>query len=193
MNEDPTPAERHALALLRQHDPVSSVRPGAAARIEARLHSPTRQRRYAGPVVLAAIALSTASFAAKALLWPAPVVPNVVAAPLVQPVPVPRRSSLLEEARLLERVAQDLKNGQVTQALGGVEAYEAKYPAGLLRLEALGFRVQAFEQLGAENVSAAMADQWVAALSGLGRCSDAARLVKQSAAFSRAVKGICPP
>lgn len=201
MNEETTPAERHALDLLRQHDPASTVRPGAAARIEARLHRPAKKPRYAGAIVLTAIALSTASFAARALFWPAPIVgPVAQAAPIVsQPVaavPAPRGSSLLEEARLLERVAQALKSGQLTEALAGVEAHEAKYPTGLLRLEALGFRVKAFEQLGAANVTSAMAEQWVAALSGLGRCSDAARLVKQPAqreAFARGLKGFCSP
>ena len=200
MNEDTTPAERRALDLLRQHDPVLNVRAGAAARIEARLHRPAKKRSYVGPVVLAAIALSTASFAAKALFWPATVAPRVVVVPVAQPGPVappaPRGSSLVEEARLLERVAQQLKKAQVTEALAGVDAYETKYPAGVLRLEALGFRVQAFEQLGAETVTAAMAEQWVAALSGLGRCSDAARLAKQPAqreAFNRALKGSCSP
>ncbi|MBS1150975.1 MAG: hypothetical protein H6Q89_2673 [Myxococcaceae bacterium] len=207
MSEDTTAAERRALELLRQHDPALSVRPGAAARVEARLHRPAKKPRYVGPLVIAAIALSTASFAAKALFWPAPVTPvtpRVVSAPVVQAapepvaVPAPRGSSLLEEARLLERVAQELKKGQVTEALAGVEAHEAKYPFGVLRLEALGFRVQAFEQLGAENVTAAMAEQWVAALSDLGRCSDAARLARQSApaqreAFNRALKGFCSP
>lgn len=205
MNEDTTPAERRALDLLRQHDPALTVRPGAEARIEARLHRPARKPRYLGAVVLTAIALSTASFAAKALFWPAPVVvPNVVPAPVAKAAPAPevvvpptpRGSSLLEEARLLERVAQDLKNGQTTEALAGVEAHQTKYPTGLLRLEALGFRVQAFEQLGAANVTAQMAEQWVAALSGLGRCSDAARLAKQPAqreAFARGLKGFCSP
>lgn len=201
MSEDTTPAERRALELLRQHDPAQGIRPGAAARIEARLHRPAKKRRYLGPVVVAAIALSTASFAAKALFWPSPAdIPRAVPAPVVEAVPVappvPRGSTLLEEARLLERVAQELKGGQVTEALAGVDAYESKYPSGVLRLEALGFRVQAFEQLGAENVTAAMAEQWVAALSGLSRCADAARLAKQPAqreAFNRALKGLCSP
>lgn len=204
MNEDIPPAERRALELLHEHDPALSIRPGVAARVEARLQQPAKKPRYLGPVVLAAIALSTASFAAKALLWPAPVIPRVVSAPVAEAVaePVapaaPRGSSLLEEARLLERVAQELNQGQVPEALAGVDGYETKYPSGLLRLEALGFRVQAFEQLGAENVTAAMAEQWVAALSGLGRCSDAARLAKQSApaqreAFNRGLKGFCSP
>ncbi len=201
MIEDPTPSERHALDLLRQYDPAAIVRPGAAARVEARLHRPAKKRRYAGPAVLAAIAISTASFAAKAL-WPAPPHPRVIAAPVVHagPAPIdppaPRGSSIVEEARLLERVAQVLKQGQVAEALAGVDGYETKYPAGLLRLEALGFRVQAFEQLGAPNVTAAMAEQWVAALSVLGRCPDAVRLARQPAqreAFNRALKGFCPP
>ena len=199
MNED---NERRALDLLRQHDPALSLRPGAAQRIEARLHRPAKKPRYAGPVVIAAIALSTASFAAKALFWPAPVRTQVVSAPAVRATPepvaavAPRASSLVEEARLLERVAQDLKKGQVAEALAGVDAYEAKYPTGLLRLEALGFRVQALELLGPENVNAAMAEQWVAALSGLGRCADAARLARQPAqreAFNRGLKGFCLP
>ncbi len=202
MSEEMTEAERHALDLLRQHDPLLTVRPGAAARIAARLHRPVKKRRSAVPVVLAAIAISTASFAAKRLFWPAPVVSEMASAPLAQAVPqpvaapTPRGSTLLEEARLLERVAQDLKQGQVTQALTGVDAYEAKYPSGVLRPEALGFRVQAFEQLGAGHVTAAMAEQWVSALAGLGRCADAARLAKQPAqreAFNRAVKGFCSP
>lgn len=202
MIEDPTPSERRALDLLRQHDPAAIVRPAAAARVEARLHRPAKKRRYAGPAVLAAIAISTASFAAKALFWPAPPAPRVIAAPAVQTTPAPidppapRGSSLVEEARLLERVAQALKQGQLAEALAGVDGYETKYPAGLLRLEALGFRVQAFEQLGATNVTAAMVGPWVAALSELGRCPDAARLARQPAqreAFKRALKGFCPP
>jgi hypothetical protein len=203
VNEDTTPAERRALELLRQHDPALSVRPGAAARVEAGLHRPPKKSRYLGPVALAALALSTASFAAKGLFWPAPVVPPVVTAPVAKAVPLPvapappRGSSLLEEARLLERVAQELKNGQVTEALAGVAAHETKFPAGVLRLEALGFRVQAFEQIGVQSVTAAMAEQWVAALSDLGRCSDAARLARSASAqretFNRALKGFCSP
>ncbi len=208
MNEKITAAERRALELLREHDPARSVRPGAAARVEARLHRPAKKPRYVWALVLAAIAISTASFAARALFRPAPVMPPAVpvaqatpvaqAAPEPVAVPAPPRSSLLEEARLLERVAQELKQGKVTQALAGVDAYETKFPAGVLRLEALGFRVQAFEQLGAGNVTPQMAEQWVAALSGLGRCPEAARLAKQSPpeqreAFGRGLKGFCSP
>jgi hypothetical protein len=254
MIEDPTEAERRALDLLRQHDPALTLRPGSAARVQARLDRPAKKRRYAGPVVLAAVVLSTASFAARALFFPSQVSPEVLAAihpslavevdPVVEAVPVEqvapvveadpvgqaadvglaadvakadpvrtvapvvqvpsppvaspasRGSALLDEARLLERVAQQLKNQQIKQALAGVEAYEKKYPSGELRLEAVGFRVQAFELTGVENVTAAMAGQWVAALSALGRCADAVRLARQPAhreAFTRGLKGFCPP
>ena len=204
MSEEMTAAERRAVALLREHDPASSVRPGSAARVEARLHRPPKKPRYVWALVLAAIAISTASFAARALFRPAPAIPLAVPAPLahavVQPVapPAPPRPSLLEEARLLERVAQELKEGQVTQALAGVDAYQTKFPSGVLRLEALGFRVQAFEQLGARNVTPAMAQEWVATLSALGRCAEASRLANRSApgqreAFRRGLKGFCSP
>lgn len=204
MSEEITAAERRALGLLREHDPASSVRPGAAARVEARLHRPAKKPRYVWALVLAAIAISTASFAARALFRPAPAIPQPVTAPVTQAVvepvdpPAPPRPSLLEEARLLEPVAQELKKGRLTEALAGVDAYERKFPSGVLRLEALGFRVQAFEQLGADNVTPVMAEAWVAALSDLGRCSDAARLAKQSApgqreAFGRGLKGFCSP
>ena len=64
MNENPTTAERRALELLRQHDPASSLRPGAAARVEARLHTAAKKPRYVAVMVLAAIAISTF-----AMLW----------------------------------------------------------------------------------------------------------------------------
>ena len=204
MSEEITAAERRALGLLREHDPASSVRPGAAARVEARLHRPAKKPRYVWALVLAAIAISTASFAARALFRSAPTLPQPVTAPValavVEPLalPAPPRSPLVEEAEALEQVAQALKKGQLTQALAGVDAYERKFPAGVLRLEAKGFRVQVFEQLGADNVTPVMAEAWVAALSELGRCADAARLAKQSApgqreAFGRGLKGFCSP
>jgi hypothetical protein len=193
VNDEISPSERRALQLLREHDPAASVRPGAAARIEARLRRPARRPRYVWALVLAAIAISTASFAARALFRPAAVIPPApVMRALVEPVAVPptRRSTLLEETHLLEQIAQELKTGRPMDALAGVEAHEKKFPSALLRLEALGFRVQAFEQLGAGNVTPAMADAWVAALSELGRCEDAARVAKQ---LGRAVKGSCAP
>ena len=203
MNEKPTPAELRALELLREHDPALGVRPGAAARIEARLHRPAKKPRYGWALVLAAIVISTASFAARALFRPVPVVvapelpaPVAQSAPVTVAAPAPAKSSLVEEARLLERVAQELKQGEVTEALAGLDGYEAKFPSGALRLEALGFRVQAFEQVGAGNVAPAMAEQWVAALAGLGRCPEAVRLAKQSGGeqregFARGLKGFC--
>ena len=201
MSEEISAAERRAVELLREHDPASRLRPGAAARVEARLRRPAKKPRYLWALVLAAIAISTASFAARALFRPSPVIPPPpVAQAVIEPVaaPAPPRSSLLEETQALEQVAQDLKNGRLTEALAGVDAHEKKFPSGLLRLEAVGFRVQAFEQLGAENVTAAMAEQWAAALSELGRCSDAARLAKQPSlhqreSFRRGLKGICAP
>ena len=204
MNEEIPAAERRAVELLREHDPASSVRPGAAARVEARLHRPAKKPRYVWALILAAIAISTASFAARALFRAAPALPQPVTAPVAQAVvepvapPAPPRSSLLEEAGLLEQGAQELKNGRVPEALAGVDGYEKKFPSGVLRTEALGFRVQAFEQLGADKLTPAMAEQWVAALAGLGRCADATRLAQHAApaqreGFGRALKGFCSP
>ncbi len=205
MIQDPSPAGRRALELLRRHDPASSVRPGAAERIEARLNRPAKKARYVAPVVLAGVFFATAGFAARAWWSPArgadvkketPLPPAALPAAAVE-LPSTSlgmngaRSSLLEEARLLERVAQALKNDKVTEALAGVDAHRTKYPAGVLRLEALGFRVQAFEQLASADVTDAVAEQWVSALSDLGRCAEAARLPKKPA-FARALKGFCP-
>ncbi|HEX5099541.1 MAG TPA: hypothetical protein VFV94_08585 [Polyangiaceae bacterium] len=146
---------------------IVTAAPVAAPRNTAAAHAPARRVEVANPAdpaaepapeIAAAPPSSTGTFAplpaapavADAPPTAAPVHTGSAAfeAPAANTVGAAAASTLSDETKALDGARAALTRGRAAEALAGLDAYRAKWPAGALRAEAALLRVDALLRLG---------------------------------------------
>lgn len=192
---DETPLSPAARQLLELGDPAQRLRVGAEARVERRLRERGSKRRGAAwqrwALVGALVSgLALAGVGAWQVLAPVAPPPQPVAPPPVPVVVAPSPSALEQEAAQLQLALAALTAGSPEQALVELDAYAARFPQGVLSVDARVARARAhlaakqtaralevFETLPLGEMPAALVLQWADALVGQRRCARALELV----------------